>query len=104
MSLVCAVIASLPFCRTLIERFCGSSISSRVTIHGPKAVKVGKDTPLDFHLFFFFFAPPLPPRPPRAQKEEGGPPLRVLGVFLPPPPPPRAGDTHTITKGRRLRK
>src|SRR5581483_8590016 len=42
MSLVCAIIASLPFCNTLIERFCGSSISSRVTIHGPSALKVSK--------------------------------------------------------------
>src|ERR1051325_10508916 len=34
MSLVCAVIAGLPFCSTLIERSCGSSISSLVTIQG----------------------------------------------------------------------
>ena len=40
MSLVCAVMTSLPFCSTLIERFCGSSISSRVTIHGPNALNV----------------------------------------------------------------
>jgi len=40
MSLVCALIASLPFCSTRIARFWGSSISSLVTIQGPRPVNV----------------------------------------------------------------
>src|SRR5437762_3649644 len=42
MSLVCAVMTSLPFCSTLIVRFCGSPISSLVTIHGPRPLNVSK--------------------------------------------------------------